>query len=98
MRTNKADNFNRNITMFLRFAICIIYIEMKNQLPGGCHTSDDEAKRQESISLPKHNRASEKNFADMKQMRHFKPNASIEHIEATLMWINNKTRHLYHLH
>jgi hypothetical protein len=40
---------------------------MKNQLPGGCHTSDDEAKRQESISVPKHNRASEKNFADMKQ-------------------------------
>jgi hypothetical protein len=27
----------------------------------------------------------------MKQIRHFKPNASIEHIEATLMWINNKT-------
>jgi exopolysaccharide biosynthesis protein len=24
MRTNKADNFNRNITMFLGFAICII--------------------------------------------------------------------------
>ena len=64
---------------------------MKNQLPGGCHSSDDEAKRQESISVPKHNRASEKNFADMKQIRHFKPNASIEHIEATLMWINNKT-------
>ena len=64
---------------------------MKNQLPGGCHTSDDEAKRQESISVPKHNRVSEKNFADMKQIRHFKPNASIEHIEATLMWINNKT-------
>jgi hypothetical protein len=61
---------------------------MKNQLPGGCHTSDDEAKRQESISVPKHNRGSEKNFADMKQIRHFKPNASIEHIEATLMWIN----------
>jgi hypothetical protein len=37
---------------------------MKNQLPGGCHTSDDEAKRQESISVPKHNRGSEKNFAE----------------------------------
>jgi hypothetical protein len=64
---------------------------MKNQLPDCCHTSDDEAKRQESISVPKHNRPSEKNFADMKQIRLFKPNASIEHIEATLMWINNKT-------
>jgi hypothetical protein len=53
---------------------------MKNQLPGGCHTSDDEAKRQVSISVPKHNRASGKNCADMKQIRHFKPNASIEHI------------------
>jgi hypothetical protein len=27
----------------------------------------------------------------MKQIRHFKPNATIEHIEATLIWINNKT-------
>ena len=51
----------------------------------------NEAKRQKSISVPKHNRASEKNFADMKQIRHFKTNASIELIEATLMWINNKT-------
>ena len=51
----------------------------------------DEAKRQESISVPKHNRASEKSFADMKEIRHFKRNASIEHIEATLMLINNKT-------
>jgi hypothetical protein len=27
----------------------------------------------------------------MKQIQHFKPNASIEHIKATLMWIKNKT-------
>jgi hypothetical protein len=29
---------------------------MKNQLPGGCHTSDDEAKRQESCGLDVFNR------------------------------------------
>ena len=49
---------------------------MKNELPGGCHTSDDEAKWQESTSVQRHNRASEKNFADTKQIP---------------VWINNKT-------
>ena len=64
---------------------------LKNELPGACHTSDDEAKRQESTSVPKHNRGSEKNFADTKQIQRFKQNASIDHIDATQMWINNKT-------
>jgi hypothetical protein len=31
---------------------------MKNQLPGGCHTSDDEAKRQESMFPPRVNSSS----------------------------------------
>ncbi|VDI06296.1 Hypothetical predicted protein [Mytilus galloprovincialis] len=64
---------------------------LKNQLPEGCHGTDNETIREESLTVPKHNRTSEKNFADFKQIRHFKPNASIEHIEATLMWVNNKT-------
>ncbi|CAC5411236.1 unnamed protein product [Mytilus coruscus] len=60
-------------------------------LPEGCHGTDNETIREESLTVPKHNRTSEKNFADFKQIRHFKPNSSIEHIEATLMWVNNKT-------
>ncbi|CAC5395692.1 unnamed protein product [Mytilus coruscus] len=62
-----------------------------NQLPEGCHSTNSETIRKESLTVPKHNRTSEKILADFKQISHFKPNAPIEHIEATLMWVNNKT-------
>ena len=64
---------------------------VEDHLPGGKYDNTDETLIQDTISVPKTNTVSERDFAQLDRLLREKPNASVLSLEAMILFSNNKT-------
>ena len=63
----------------------------KDQLPGGTYADPTEELREETVSVPVHNKMCETVFAQADFLLHSKPNISTIAVESYVMFSFNKT-------
>ena len=72
--------------------LCVLLLCLvEDHLPGGNFDNADETLIRDTISVPKTNTVSERDFAELDRLLTEKPNASILSLEATVLFANNKT-------
>ena len=65
---------------------------LMDHLPGGKYSDPDEKMQAETVSVPKTNAVSERDFAILDRQVRLKPNATLIALEAVIMYANNQTQ------
>lgn len=65
---------------------------LADHLTGGVHVSPSRTVHEQTKSVPKTNRVSEKDFAQLDRLLREKPNAALIGLEGSILFPNNKTQ------
>ena len=76
--------------LFSAFSSLLLRL-VEDHLSGGKFDDVDEALIEDTVSVPKTNTVSERDFAQLDRLLREKPNASILSLEAMVLFSNNKT-------
>ena len=71
--------------------LIILERQCKDNLPGGKFWEPSETLAKKSNNVPTSNIVSERDMGILDYVQHLKPNVSTLAVEATVMWVNNKT-------